>query len=207
MKIIHHTIFLLIIATLSSCDTRSPEEISLTHLIETARQQKDLAFKSDPASPLKPGERDIFRGLNYYPVDLDLRFEGPIVPYDTLIADTILGTRGDKRPAIKYGYFEFAHQGSKHRLQVYRMLRNGLGSKDYFFLGFTDATTGEETYGGGRYIDLPENTVENNYVVDFNNAYNPYCVYNPTYSCAIPSRENRLRFAVSAGEKDYKPTH
>ncbi|NIU01421.1 MAG: DUF1684 domain-containing protein, partial [Nitrosopumilaceae archaeon] len=70
-------------------------------------------------------------------------------------------------------------------------------------LGFTDKTSGDETYGGGRYIDLVEHD-RNHYVIDFNKAYNPYCAYNPKYSCAIPPEENHLAIAVTAGEKIFK---
>ena len=77
------------------------------------------------------------------------------------------------------------------------------GFKDYLFLPFMDDTNGEQTYAGGRYIDLriPEgNTLK----IDFNKAYNPYCAYNEKYSCPIVPRENYLDVAVKAGVKVFK---
>jgi len=81
------------------------------------------------------------------------------------------------------------------------MIREKPDTNKYIFLGFTDETTNKETYGAGRYINLELNN-KNHYVVDFNYAYNPYCAYNPKYSCAIPSRENHLKIAIEAGEKN-----
>lgn len=73
---------------------------------------------------------------------------------------------------------------------------------DGYFLPFMDATTGEESYSDGRYLDLPS-TDDGRLVVDFNYAYNPYCAYNANWSCPIPPSENRLTVAITAGEKTY----
>ena len=76
----------------------------------------------------------------------------------------------------------------------------GPGGENGLFVPFTDATSGRETYGGGRYLDLPERA-DGTYVLDFNAAYHPYCVYDPAYSCPVPPPENRLALAVTAGER------
>jgi hypothetical protein len=70
---------------------------------------------------------------------------------------------------------------------------------------FTDATSGRETYGAGRYLDL-EPPVDGVYTLDFNRAYNPLCAYTDVYNCPIPPRENALPVAVRAGEKTW-PGH
>ena len=69
------------------------------------------------------------------------------------------------------------------------------------FIPFRDATSGKETYGAGRYIDMAESE---QYVIDFNTAYNPFCVYNENYSCPIPPKENWLAVEIKAGEKNFK---
>ena len=171
--------------------------------IKQHRMEKDADFTTDPNSPLLAEDKQSFAGLKYYPIDLSLRFEGSIVKYDSIIPGTIIGTKGDRRPAIKYGYFPFTYKGEEYRLQVYKILRDSPEYAKYLFLGFTDETTGKQTYGAGRYIDMTENE-ENYYLVDFNLAYNPYCAYNPKYTCALPSPENRLPFKVTAGEKIFK---
>ena len=78
-----------------------------------------------------------------------------------------------------------------------------MGEADYLFLPFTDLTSGVDTYGGGRYIDqkIPEG---NSIIIDFNQSYNPYCAYNPRYSCPIPPPENDLLIEIMAGVKDFK---
>ncbi len=167
------------------------------------RAQKDSAFKFADWSPLLPEDKAHFRGLKYFPVDPAFRFEGPIVQYHPMELDTIVGTGGDLRPALKFGYFEFQYQGKSYRLQIYKILTKNAPDSGHLFLGFTDATSGKETYGGGRYVDLIK-IGNNDYIVDFNFAYNPYCAYNPRYSCAIPPAENRLPFPVTAGEKIFK---
>ncbi|UCF65274.1 MAG: DUF1684 domain-containing protein [bacterium] len=190
--------------SLVSCRERlSPEQQQYIQEVLTFRMEKDSLFKHADWSPILNEEKGDFSGLKYYPVDVSLRFEGPITPYDTLVPDTIIGTKGDLRPAHRYGYFAFQHQGRTHRLVIFRIERNDPKLEPYLFLGFTDETTADETYGTGRYLDLSENP-ENHYIIDFNLAYNPYCAYNPRYTCAIPADDNHLPFSVRAGEKIYQ---
>jgi len=82
-------------------------------------------------------------------------------------------------------------------------LKEDEGYEDYLFLPFTDATNGNETYGGGRYIDL---SIPNGdqIVIDFNKAYNPYCTYNKKYSCPIVPSQNALDIEIFAGVKAFK---
>lgn len=197
-------ILLILLAILmAACNQYTPEQEAIVADIMQQRLEKDQWLKSEKNSPLLEEDKADFKGLNYYPVDLSLRFEGSITKYDSVIPDTIIGTKGDLRPALKYGYFPFTYRGNEYKLEVYKMLRDDPQYAKYLFLGFTDATGGQETYGGGRYIDMTENE-ENFYHVDFNLAYNPYCAYNPRYSCAIPPAANRLSFQVTAGEKIFK---
>jgi uncharacterized protein (DUF1684 family) len=71
------------------------------------------------------------------------------------------------------------------------------------FVPFADATSGTETYGAGRYLEL-EYHGGSRFHVDFNQAYNPWCVYSPEYNCPIPPKENRLQVPIRAGEKDFQ---
>ncbi len=81
--------------------------------------------------------------------------------------------------------------------------------RDHLFIPFTDATSGQETYYGGRYMDVNTSDIQQGRIVlDFNKAYNPYCVYvSGVYSCPIPPKENHLPVAIKAGEKDFAPAH
>lgn len=107
-----------------------------------------------------------------------------------------------------YGVLHFQINGSPLQLNVYQsqdLLQNDK-YKNYLFLPFTDATSGKESYHGGRYLDLTFEDIQNNEVVlDFNKAYNPYCAYvTGRYNCPIPPPENHLTIALKAGEKSYK---
>ncbi|MES2430880.1 MAG: DUF1684 domain-containing protein [Bacteroidota bacterium] len=111
----------------------------------------------------------------------------------------------------KYGKINFKIKDTTASLFIYQSkdLAMADGYKDYLFIPFTDATTGIETYEGGRYLDLYISEISNNKIlIDFNKAYNPYCCYSPNYQCPIPPKENELDIFISAGEKKYtKPIH
>jgi len=77
--------------------------------------------------------------------------------------------------------------------------------RDYLFLPFKDATNGDSTYGGGRYIDIRMSEINNNTLtIDFNKAYNPYCAYSDGFNCPVPPLENHLEVALEAGERKFK---
>ncbi|MEL7123728.1 MAG: DUF1684 domain-containing protein [Bacteroidota bacterium] len=106
----------------------------------------------------------------------------------------------------KYATLSFEINGEPHQLAVYQnmklmrmpMYRNRL------FLPFKDATNGDDTYGGGRYIDMSTNNIVDGKIeIDFNKAYNPYCAYSDGYNCPVPPLENHLKSAILVGEKNY----
>lgn len=110
-----------------------------------------------------------------------------------------------------YGLLSFELNNKPLRLNVYQSQDLMLSEeyKNYLFLPFTDSTTGNETYEGGRYIDLSTKDIQGNEVVlDFNKSYNPYCAYvSGKYNCPIPPKENALSIAIRAGEKAYNKAH
>ncbi|HEY0356604.1 MAG TPA: DUF1684 domain-containing protein [Flavisolibacter sp.] len=106
-----------------------------------------------------------------------------------------------------YGKLHFTINDTAVQLNIYQSqdLLRSPSYKDYLFLPFTDATTGNETYDAGRYIDLRiEDTRTPEVIIDFNKAYNPYCAYvSGIYNCPIPPKENRLPVAIRAGEMKF----
>ena len=74
------------------------------------------------------------------------------------------------------------------------------------FLAFADVTSARETYGAGRYLDIKKIPGATSIELDFNKAYNPYCAYNENYTCPLPPKENFLKVAILAGEKNYPST-
>jgi uncharacterized protein len=172
------------------------------------RAEKDAFFKSAPGSPIPLEERDTFTGLPYYPVDEDLVFEGlTLEPYtgDEPSRFEIPTSDGRLRPAHRAGVFRFELAGAPRQLTAY-VLNDG--RPESLFLPFLDATSGTETYGAGRYLDL-EPDDDGTYAIDFNQAYHPSCVYAPQFSCPLTPAENRLSTRIEAGERlaEGEPPH
>jgi hypothetical protein len=92
--------------------------------------------------------------------------------------------------------------GKEYRLEAFKS-EHPHGAEDSLFVPFRDKTSGSETYGAGRYLDIPENEV-GVYELDFNRAYNPLCAYNANYVCPMAPRENWLDIKIEAGERLYK---
>jgi len=168
--------------------------------IEQFRTEKDTFFKTSPGSPIPEVEREAFAGLPYYPVDPMLRFEDrALEPYAGSEPSNfqIPTSDGRLRPAHRAGVLRFELDGATRTLTAYTF--DG-GDGDSLFVPFLDATSGTETYGAGRYLDLdPED--DGTYALDFNLAYHPSCVYDPKYSCPLTPAENRLPIRLEAGER------
>jgi uncharacterized protein (DUF1684 family) len=150
----------------------------------------------DPESP----HFKEYQGLRHYPIDASFRLNVPLTvnPHpDTVI---ILSTRGNKRRALRVGWFEFTLEGTECKLEAHRLLEPGIGEESVS-LFFTDKTSGTETYPVGRYVD-PEPIGGGRYILDFNRAYNPVCAYSDYYNCPIPPEANHLLVPVRAGEMD-----
>ncbi len=120
----------------------------------------------------------------------------------------IMKTSGTKdKKFFRYATLHFILDGLPKQLTLFHsaLLMTDSTYKDYLFLPFTDQTSGGKSYGGGRYIDLePGEIVNQQVIVDFNKAYNPYCAYSTGYNCPIPPRENHLSIPIKAGEKNFK---
>ena len=167
-------------------------------------QTKDINFKNAEWSPLIPEDKNVFSGLHYFDYDISFRYELKIQTYNNQDTIKVPGSKqGDLRKTVRYGYFKFDRSGQTHRLEVLKMMPRKEGAEAHLFVGFWDATSSEETYPGGRYLDIKE-IDPNTYLLDFNYAYNPYCAYSDRYSCLIPPLENRIAIAFTCGEMNYK---
>lgn len=123
---------------------------------------------------------------------------------------TMNTSAGTQKYYYKYGRLDFMIDGKECLLYVYqgKDLMQTETYKDYLFVPFTDATTGNESYGSGRYLEFYKQDILNDSLqLDFNKAYNPYCAYATGYKCPIPPRENRLGVAVKAGEMNFAKAH
>ena len=159
------------------------------------RKSKDQLFGKSNDSPLLPEQRHHFNGLAYFPENPGLRFEVAIDEFPSKEVTEIMTSTGESRPHLRWGTLSFSVEGQSATLTVYKDVGG-----DEFFLPFADATSDKETYGAGRYLELLAMD-EDKFLLDFNYAYNPYCAYNPRWSCPIPPFENRLKVPIHAGEK------
>jgi uncharacterized protein (DUF1684 family) len=181
-------------------DPHEHHEHSYQAAIAGYRAEKDAFFKTSPHSPVPSEEREAFTGLPYYPIDEDLVFEGlNLEPYtgNEPTSFQIPTSDGKLRPAHRAGTFSFELGGAPRRLTAYSMNH---GTPESLFLPFLDETSGHETYGAGRYLDL-EPDDDGTYAIDFNQAYHPSCVYAPQYSCPLTPAENRMATRIEAGER------
>jgi len=114
---------------------------------------------------------------------------------------------GTSKTFREYARLHFVVNNTKVILPVYQYLGRNMSvlHPEHLFLPFTDYTNGEETYGGGRYIDLTIKDIHNGMVtIDFNKSYNPYCTYKEGYRCPVPPKANAIKTEIKAGEKAYK---
>lgn len=167
------------------------------------RAGKDRLFAEHPSSPVPPEARPGFRGLAYWRHDPGLHVSAALVPDpDAPALDVPRSGEGPAMPFARIGWVEFAVHGASARLAVYWLNEYAGG----IFIPFRDATSGSETYGGGRYLwdsakgaDLGSEGGQ--LVLDFNYAYHPSCVYDPRWSCPLAPRENWLPVPIAAGER------
>ena len=181
---------------------------SAVYDIEQHRKKQEAEFRDPKESPLDKKSRRRFKGLNYYPINLDYRVPAIFVKNESPVLFKMKTTTSRLPEYQKYGEVHFKLDGEDRVLEVYQNpeISKRPGYEDYLFIPFTDETNGNETYEVGRYLELripPGDEVD----LDFNLCYNPYCSYSPNYSCPIPPKANHLSIEVKAGEKKYKDKH
>ena len=177
--------------------TLEPSSIRIGRFfIRLSHQRFPALIVFDPASPrLKE-----YKGLKYFPIGLAFRYELPLTPNSKRDIVMVLSTRGNQRRAERVGWFDFMVGDTPCRLEALRLLEPGVGETE-FGIFFKDVTSGRETYGLGRYVDV-QRLPNGRYLLDFNMAYNPACAFSDHYNCPIPPRANVLSVAIRAGEMD-----
>nr|WP_311174012.1 DUF1684 domain-containing protein [Halobellus sp. ZY16] len=171
--------------------------------IEQDREQKERYFREHHRSPIPPDFRgEAFPGLEYYEVDTAYRFELELDRYDDAETVTVETTAEGEQTYRRVGQFRFEVEGTEVSLDAFEPT----DGSDRLWVPFRDATSGDETYGAGRYIDLePEEhrTADGTWILDLNRAYNPTCAYNPAYECPLVPPSNWLEVPIEAGERDF----
>ncbi len=175
--------------------------------IEKHREEYKAEFLKSANSPLK---KEDFELLHFYEPNEKFKVECTFVATPKGKPFEIPTSAGVTKTYVKFGELRFEIDGKKLQLAVYQSLslKAMPQYRDYLFVPFKDLSNGKESYGGGRYLDLRMKEIEGEKIfLDFNKAYNPYCAFSAGYSCPIPPKENHLKIAIEAGEKNFGKNH
>lgn len=201
-KILFSFVFLIV---LNACSSEGKRPL----LGVTKYQQELNAFYKDASkSPLKKKDLKNFKGLDFFPLDSSFIVVAKLTKTpNTPVFE--MATTTDRKPLYSaYGVLDFTLKATPCQLTIYQSQDEKEDDiyKDYLFLPFTDDTSGNESYGGGRYMDvmISDERTDGTIILNFNNTYNPYCAYNKKYSCPLTPRKNYLKLKVLAGIKDFK---
>ncbi len=183
---------------MAGCSSRPPDDPNeYIARVAAARAAKDADFQKS-GDPVPDDRKAAFLPLAYFPIDPAYSVAASLQPSADRTVLQMPTSTGTERQMRRVGSLQFALKGQPLKLTAF--VEVGAPSMDRLFVPFTDLTSGAETYPGGRYLDL-DRTATGIYVIDFNRAYHPYCVYNPTYECPYPPAENRLQVPIRAGER------
>lgn len=167
------------------------------------RSAKDRLFGEHPSSPIPEAERRDFHGLAYFRHDPALELRAVLEPDPAAAAADVPRSGGGLGiPFERIGWVRFSIDGTPCRLSVYWLNEYAGG----IFIPFRDASSGRETYGGGRYLWDSAKGANlgldgDELVLDFNYAYHPSCTYDPKWSCPLAPQENWLPVPINAGER------
>lgn len=192
-----------ILCLAAACSSGPPPPVTsgsaYREAVEQIRVSKDEAFRVSVDSPIPEGQRATFKGLAYFPIDAS--YSVPASLAEERSADPVIIELATSRNTVdrlaRVGTITFRLAGTRYALTAFATAADGL---DRLFVPFGDLTNRQETYGGGRYLNLTR-TATGLYDLDFNTAFNPYCVYDVNYTCPLPPPENRLQVAIRAGER------
>ncbi|WP_126664057.1 DUF1684 domain-containing protein [Haloterrigena salifodinae] len=176
--------------------------------LESKRDEKDEFFTDHPQSPIPPEERDSFDGLDYFDPDPDYHVAATVTVHDDPEIVLMETTAGREMRYLRVATLEFDLERDDEDLEDGAFELNAYQiespEEEPLFVPFRDKTTGQQSYQGGRYMELaPDRDLEtgDEIVVDFNLAYTPFCAYSDTFDCPLPPEENWLEVAIPAGER------
>ena len=194
-------VLILQIAGCSNSDGPEMDSDNCLSGLADHRAETDASFAADEY-PLSEEQKATFSGLDYYPPNaafcLTARFEA------TASGETFnMPTYNEKPlPFREYGTFKFEVDDVSYSLTAYQRMDLPKEKRQWVLVPFKDATNGRDTYGGGRYLEI-KFPIEAATEIDFNRASNPWCAYDPKYTCPIPPVKNWLKISIEAGEKDF----
>ncbi len=177
--------------------------------LEAKRREKDDFFADHPQSPIPPEERDEFSGLEYFPPDPQYRVTATVSLEPDPEAEPVAmeTTAGREMRYLRVATLVFDLEREDPDLedgQCELAAYSQEATTDALFVPFRDKTTGQQSYRGGRYMELAvDGDLEDgqNLLVDFNLAYSPFCAFSETFDCPLPPEANWLEVAIPAGEQ------
>jgi hypothetical protein len=192
-------ILLLLVGFPLSAEAQT-DSLGATEDIRKFQRELNDEFSNKKETPLEPKQLKKFKGLPFFNIDLKYRVTAELAPATDTTFFKMAATGAVVREYRRYAVASFSIDGQLYHLTIYqsKSLMKKEGYEDYLFLPFMDLTNGERTYEAGRYINLriPK---DDRLVLDFNQAYNPYCAYSHRFSCPIVPMENHLDVAIPAG--------
>jgi uncharacterized protein len=190
----------LLTLLLLGCSIGAFAQLSESELLEK-RSAHDSELRDTAAGVLNQEEIAAFHGLDYFDFDSTYQVQATFIKKKG--RKFKMPTSTERTPIYRrVGIVRFTIDNTACELEVYQniALSKDVAYKDYLFIPFRDGTSRIETYGGGRYLDVSKPS-SSTLVIDFNQAYNPYCAYSYRYSCPIPPVINDLTVRIVAGEK------
>lgn len=169
-----------------------------------------LAFQANYKKDLYQIIKNDTAYVRFYEPDASYRVRATVALLPRQSFFGMNASASQKLKAKRFAKITFTLNDKSYELYAYQLdfLLNSKDHKDDFFIPFTDAGAGTSSYEGGRYLDFKESDIVNNQlVIDFNRAYNPYCAFTTGYNCPIPPRENDLPVEIAAGEKKFAKGH
>lgn len=197
MNLCCKSVFLIFVFSLASgC---ASDDAAYIASVQAEIDQRIQFLQFNEGSPFR--QFDIpFERPQYFEINADYRVNATVERISSKERVTIKASDGSVQQYTTYAWLHFSLQGQKMKLLVLKP--TGFAPPGTFFCAFADATSGDGTYGGGRYLDVKIGK-SNKLVLDFNLAYNPYCAYASGFICPLPPAENILDIKIFAGEKDF----
>lgn len=167
--------------------------------ISKEQQQRTADFINPDRSPLDTGEISRFKGLHFYEPDETYHVDAKLIWLPQVSYLNLPHSGGDTLPYMQTAIVQFELEGQPFELEGYQ--NDEMKAQHILFLPFTDLSNQNETYGGGRYLDIAYVDNHNTIEIDFNLAYAPFCAHSERYSCPKVPKNNHLPLAIKAGEK------
>lgn len=205
-------LILFLFCTSFTIHAQIQEETNNARSAREYQEALDATYSNADSTILSRKKLRRFKTLGFFPINLKYRVQADFKRTPAAVPFLIMTSSGREREYVSYGILSFALMGQNFDLPIYQNTKYVKEPNQKYgqslFLPFTDYTSGVESYGAGRYIDVEISDIVNNkLIIDFNKAYNPYCAYTTGYSCPIPPEANDLKIRIEAGVKAYDKEH